>query len=156
MSSPTDSSSTHRNRHLSVLWADVSGCPDQRTCSRSCGSRARTTGLHRRQTGLANSPAVRPDIRARGMAAKRRSQWTAGEPLRALEPAAIGALGARSLEVVKLYYGLGDDDRLMSGEIGVRLGLSADRVRRIVCRSVERLLGPAALHVLGKASRSTT
>jgi DNA-directed RNA polymerase sigma subunit (sigma70/sigma32) len=90
------------------------------------------------------------------MAGKRRSQWTAGEPLRALKPAAFGELGARAVKVVKLYYGLGDGDPLTSGEIGVRLGLRADRVRQIVCRSVERLLGPAAQHVLGKASRSTT
>jgi DNA-directed RNA polymerase sigma subunit (sigma70/sigma32) len=118
--------------------------PERRTCSAAC-ERER-----RRQTGLANSPAERADIRAKLSAALRGRQWQAGEPLRALEPVAFGVLPARDLEVVKLYYGLDNGEPLTSGEIGDRLEVSADRVRRLVCQSVARLLGPNAERVLGK------
>jgi hypothetical protein len=116
--------------------------PERRTCSAAC-ERER-----RRQTGLANSPAARPDLQAKLDAARRRRQWQAGEPLRALEPAAFGALRARDQEVVRLYYGFDDGQPLTSGEIGERLGIRADQVRRLVCQSVGRLMGPAAGIVL--------
>jgi hypothetical protein len=55
----------------------------RRTCGVEC-ERER-----RRQNGLANSPAARADIRAKLAAAQRHRQWQAGQPLRALSPAAL-------------------------------------------------------------------
>lgn len=118
--------------------------PERRTCSAGC-ERER-----RRQNGLANSPATRADVRAKLMAARRRRQWQAGQPLRALSPVALAVLTAREKEVVSLYYGFGDGEVLTSGEIGASLGVRADVVRQLVRRAVVRLLGPAAESALGR------
>jgi DNA-directed RNA polymerase sigma subunit (sigma70/sigma32) len=98
---------------------------------------------------------VRADIRAKLAAAQRHRQWQAGQPLRALSPAAFGVLTARQREVVTLYYGFGNGEALTSGEIGARLGVKPDRVRQLVCRSVVRLLGPAAERVLGRGEANS-
>jgi Sigma-70, region 4 len=117
--------------------------PERRTCSAAC-QRER-----RRQNGLANSPAARTDIRAKLSAVQKRRQWAAGEALRALGPTALAVLATRQQEIVVDYYGLDDAEPLTSGEIGTRLGVSADRVRQMVRQSVVRLLGPAAERVPG-------
>ena len=52
---------------------------------------------------------------------------------------ALGALAPREAEVVRLYFGIGQEQPLTLDEIGQRYGLTRERVRQIKERALRRL-----------------
>lgn len=52
---------------------------------------------------------------------------------------ALASLGPRSEKVVVLYFGLGDEDPMTLEEIGVRIGLTKERVRQIRDQALTKL-----------------
>ena len=56
--------------------------------------------------------------------------------------AALGGQGERERLVLELRYGLADGRRYSLARIGQRLGLSAERVRQLETRALERLRSP--------------
>lgn len=52
---------------------------------------------------------------------------------------ALQRLGPRDAEVLRLRFGLADDQTLTLQEIGVRFGVTKERVRQLEARALERL-----------------
>ena len=57
--------------------------------------------------------------------------------------AILGTLGERESAVLKLRFGFGGDKPLSSEEIGKRLGLEPEEVRRITGKAIRKLRHPA-------------
>ncbi|MBT3606212.1 MAG: sigma-70 family RNA polymerase sigma factor, partial [Candidatus Latescibacteria bacterium] len=67
----------------------------------------------------------------------------------------LESLDAREAEVLRLYFGLGDEEPLTLEEIGVRFNLTRERVRQIKEKALRRLRHPrrrAALEPLMEAN----
>ena len=54
----------------------------------------------------------------------------------------LGSLDARESEVLRLYFGLGDDEAMTLEEIGTRFSLTRERVRQIKEKALRRLRHP--------------
>ena len=62
--------------------------------------------------------------------------------------AALGTLQAREAKVLRLYFGLGDEDPLSLERIGSRLGVTRERVRQIKQQAIARLRHASRARVL--------
>jgi RNA polymerase primary sigma factor len=51
----------------------------------------------------------------------------------------LGTLPVREAEVIRLYFGVGSDRSHTLEEIGVRFGLTRERIRQIKERALQRL-----------------
>lgn len=76
---------------------------------------------------LADTNALQPD------------EAVAEEMLREHVREMVGSLGEREARIIRLYYGLSDEDPLNLEEIGRILGLSRERVRQIKKRALDKL-----------------
>ena len=54
----------------------------------------------------------------------------------------LDTLDAREAEVLRLYFGLGDDEAMTLEEIGTRFSLTRERVRQIKEKALRRLRHP--------------
>jgi hypothetical protein len=78
----------------------------------------------RRQNGIANSPAVRADIRAKLSAAARLRMRPEREALRALERSAFAGPTDVEQRLVRLYYGLDTDELPSIAEVAEQVALT--------------------------------
>ena len=62
--------------------------------------------------------------------------------------AALGTLHAREAKVLRLYFGLGDEDPMSLEGIGSRLGVTRERVRQIKEQALKRLRHASRANVL--------
>ena len=62
--------------------------------------------------------------------------------------AALGTLQPREAMVLRLYFGLGDEDPLSLEKIGTRLGVTRERVRQIKQQALQRLRHASRARVL--------
>ena len=56
---------------------------------------------------------------------------------------ALGSLMGREAEILRLYFGLGGEDPMTLDQIGVRFGLTRERVRQIKEKALHRLRHPS-------------
>jgi RNA polymerase primary sigma factor len=54
----------------------------------------------------------------------------------------LDALEDREAQVIRLYFGLGDEDPMTLGEIGSRFNVTRERVRQIKMKALRRLQRP--------------
>ena len=64
---------------------------------------------------------------------------------------AVESLNPREQEVINLYFGLNGDDPMTLEEIGVRLGLTKERIRQIRDKALNALQHPSRIDKLRAA-----
>ena len=67
---------------------------------------------------------------------------------------ALGSLVGRESEIVRLYFGLDDEEPMTLGQIGGRFGLTRERVRQIKEKALHRLRHPSRCDQLRTYSRA--